>query len=625
MRKRWKRMKVYDPKTPVKGPVNHTWFKDGPPAEPSENYSLMELQTSPGFRLTPTREVIQTGENIVLDIESQQEELKHKLLYGLLQGDSDKKLMAMIKSSYPKEVVMACANSIKKVLSERGVFGRVYIDSKLFPKCKDGQEKDLVRRHASKAAFIKSKRACAGCIHNSEGMCLSYEKELVNKVPYDSDTLKYYRSYLVREKGVDPVSLLKKGKSVKEALKTAFRKESKKEIHVAEGRGAKVLPKAQQKFDEVVSIEELVLDSKVAKIVLAQKNPDLSDYKNTQTYQKYAVEEKGLFGNLYVDLNLFKGDCHKAKKFLDRCDNHAPFVISHMKCDHFDSKTGKCVVLNRYMVEKINYDSNIVASKAIDAAIQNEQITENHRKRIFSKLKGMNAKNRKQVLSKLGSLPKLVVTTRIDSSIEDFEVSNNALANINLNEGHNNPIRSDKNEVLRKEIRQYTAEKMNEGYYGSDLYELLRFKFGKNSLSKAKDILKASLTEQGLQGIYYVDPSVYTSCDDGSKIHRTRGTRYVKEMKACKNCVANSEGVCQKYGKEIVSEVPYLDKKAQQEEILNRNSSESLAPEDVFSYQSVLDQFEIDNMNLENFSIDEESKTSKIDVNVGGGMVLDWD
>jgi len=621
-------MKVYDKDTPVKGPVDHQWLERGSSsAVPSENHSLMELQTSPGFRLLPNQEMIETGKEIVEDIEGQQKELKRLLLYGLLRDDPDTKLMDTIKSSYSKQVVEASVDVIKRVLAEKGVFGRVYIDSKLFPQCQNGEGQDLIKKHCSKALYLRSKKKCAGCVKNSEGICLSYEKKLVDKVPYNAKTLEHYRSYLAREKGVDPVQLVESGKTVKEALKTAFRTSPTEKKRVA--RGANVLPKTYRKADKFVSREDLILSAKIAHKVLAEVEPDLEDYKGTVSYQKYAVDEKGLFGHLYVNLDLWKGDCKKAKTFLDSVGNTAPFVVSTKACDHYDQKAGKCKVLGRYIVKEMDYSDDLVVKEALKVALNKGQITNVHVGEILSRIESMDSDGVRQTLSKLSSLPQLqeegAISTEAITDLGEFEISSNVLEGINFEEYANNPITAEKHTVLRKKVRAYTIAKMNEGFYGDDLYELLRFKFGMDSLAKVKEDLKEVLSEQGLMGVYYVEPSVYASCDEGSKIHRTRGTKYVQAMKACQTCTANSDGFCQKYNKQVVASVPYIDKKAQQDEVLSRNSTESLEPIDVMSYQSVLDQFEIQNMGLENFSIDEvPQKESDLEIQ-SGGMILDFD
>ncbi len=73
------------------------------------------------------------------------------------------------------------------------------------------------------------------------------------------------------------------------------------------------------------------------------------------------------------------------------------------------------------------------------------------------------------------------------------------------------------------------------------------------------------------------------------------------------------------------NKIPYIDKAAQQEEILSRESSQSLEPSDVFSYQSMLDQFELQGGLLEGFELDKEAEVKPELEIKPGGMVLDFD
>jgi hypothetical protein len=171
----------------------------------------------------------------------------------------------------------------------------------------------------------------------------------------------------------------------------------------------------------------------------------------------------------------------------------------------------------------------------------------------------------------------------------------------------------------------FCRDKMNEGLYGHDLKVMLKTRFDVRTIKAAKAELKPVLAEQGLQGIYFLDPSVYRSCDEGAMKFRSSGIKYVKAMKRCESCVANSEGHCQKYNKPVVAEVPYLDRQAQQEAVLARNSTENAEPAELFTYSSMMDQFEMQGTILSNIQLDDQhSKPEEIEIE-GGGMVLDWD
>jgi len=620
-------MKIYDKDSPIKGPVDHNWMKKNPSTVvPSENYSLMELQVSDNFRLLPNKEVRDVGEAIVEDVEAIQMNLKKDLLYGLLRGDSSERLLHDLKSNYSKETVLSNQGMIRKVLAERGVFGRVYIDTKMFPRCQHNEGQEVVKKYGSKAVFAISKKKCRDCSHNDSdsGMCTVYGKQLVTKVSYNNDVLSHYQPYLIREKGVDPAKFVKSGKTYKEAIKLSFCHVEKEQKHVAIDVGADSRPQKREVSESFVNSAESVLHNKMGLKILAG-NSDLNDYRTTESFQHFA-DEKGLFGHLYVDLDMFGGDCKKAKKFLDRVGNNAPIVISK-PCSHYNGKTRKCSVLKRIMVSKLDITKNWVRKLAVVQAIKNNQVSKIQANKILSLLVNKDMDDTRSVISKMNLLPEmgsqLIPTTKVVSDINEFDLSNNVLDDFNLDED-SHPKISATHQVLRDEIQHYTVAKMNEGYYGSDLSELLRFKFGNDSLSKASDIIGSLQGEEGLMGIYYIDPSIYSSCDEGAKTLRGRGAKYLLAMDQCSFCTANSEGHCQKYSKRVVDEIPYIDRESQQKEILSRTSSQSLEPADVISYQSILDQFNLQT-GLEDIDLDEGLK-SKPNLEIkSGGMILDFE
>jgi hypothetical protein len=133
-------------------------------------------------------------------------------------------------------------------------------------------------------------------------------------------------------------------------------------------------------------------------------------------------------------------------------------------------------------------------------------------------------------------------------------------------------------ELTRREIVKTARQYMNEGLYGSDLLQLLQSKFDKRDLVAAAGDIRPVIAEQGLQGIFYVDPEVYDDygkgCDKAASLHRSRGVPYLKVGSKCGSCVLQTRpGFCSKLNKPLVVEPPYVDKAAQQREILASGAS----------------------------------------------------
>lgn len=134
--------------------------------------------------------------------------------------------------------------------------------------------------------------------------------------------------------------------------------------------------------------------------------------------------------------------------------------------------------------------------------------------------------------------------------------------------------------LTKREVVKTASRYMNEGLYGSELLDALKKRFDKRDLVAAKDELRAVIAEQGLQGVYYVDPTVYSDygkgCNEAERLHRARLVPFVRQASACTSCVHNREGRCSKINKPLVVEPPYHNKLAQQREILSSGPATSI-------------------------------------------------
>ena len=139
--------------------------------------------------------------------------------------------------------------------------------------------------------------------------------------------------------------------------------------------------------------------------------------------------------------------------------------------------------------------------------------------------------------------------------------------------------------LTQRDIVRVASRYMNEGLYGADLLQALKKRFDPRDLVASKDALRQVLGEQGLQGIFYVDPASYSdygACDEGSRLHRARQIPYVKMGPKCSSCVNQTEaGHCSKYAKQLVLEPPYTDKRAQQRAILASGNATETRFEDI--------------------------------------------
>lgn len=115
-----------------------------------------------------------------------------------------------------------------------------------------------------------------------------------------------------------------------------------------------------------------------------------------------------------------------------------------------------------------------------------------------------------------------------------------------------------------KSMAQWIRRSMSEGMAGDDLTAMMRIRFA-GPLRTASEGLIAMLREEheGLSGHLYVDAAAYASktgtagCEKAASKHRTNQVRFVKAMPRCSSCtLANSNGFCTKYGKELLHQLP---------------------------------------------------------------------
>lgn len=110
----------------------------------------------------------------------------------------------------------------------------------------------------------------------------------------------------------------------------------------------------------------------------------------------------------------------------------------------------------------------------------------------------------------------------------------------------------------------WLRRQMSEGLAGKDLTSLLSLRFASPLRKAAAQMVQALRQEhEGLAGHLYVDAAAYASptgtsgCEKAASTHRANSIRYVQAMDRCASCsLANANGVCTKYGKELLTRLP---------------------------------------------------------------------
>jgi hypothetical protein len=180
-------------------------------------------------------------------------------------------------------------------------------------------------------------------------------------------------------------------------------------------------------------------------------------------------------------------------------------------------------------------------------------------------------------------------------------------------------------------VLKWSARQMNEGVLGNELDQMLHARFSKPMLKAASAPLqKLRKRHEGAAGHLYVDASAYasktgsTGCEEGALQHRANGIKLVLGMKRCASCVFNNaDGVCQKYNKTLIDNIP-KEAKGYKEEMKRladgtdaERTASLFAPADHSVYE-----YGVSNDTLNDFSFDIAASNESLGEVLFGGLEL---
>lgn len=324
--------------------------------------------------------------------------------------------------------------------------------------------------------------------------------------------------------------------------------------------------------------------------------------------------QEGLFGKFYTLATAFD-DCQEGSKFLRRSASSVNQVVMGPKCadcihnkpSHLTASRHLCAVYQKMLVEKPWY-LEVTAAKAIENQVKKAKLSEEDVEQIYS-------------------LPSL--KERIKAAYLAKRTDGPAQAQHTAQVFTGSPQRQVFSSDRIAQVVQYTREKLNEGWYGKNLRDLIATTFSADLIHASQEALGEHLAEEGLQGIIYVDASVHASptgtsgCDKGALVHRGRGVRYLKAMERCGSCVLAQQGVCQKYNKEIVVEVPYDGPREEIQAQILASDHQVADPASLFapSGTSVIAEFDLGKVSLlDGFELNAAAPDLNTDLDIFSGV-----
>jgi len=554
----------------------------------------------------------------------QAEEIRKVARFALMRSSNVDRFRDELVKRFGLEPLRENRTVLAEVLKERGLLGGLYVSASDFSHCaQGGVSADFVRKYASEAKFVLAKEACTGCAcaTKSSGCshCGVFHKEIKVEVPYsESLAAKVEAEQAARGRVVQAST-----SSPKERIQLAFlapHANVSPDVYEGPGIGKQAVSlvnskqaaldsrmlegKAVEAFLHHEMVKGLTRSDLVKSLKLAFNTDVLI---RSQAYWKPTFDEVGLYGVIYTKQASFD-DCHKGADLLAKHNPSVRAIVAGEKCGSCIYNKTRCLLYGKPLIKKV---ADILTEATVEAVLLEHQTA-----------------GRLQPWDKLaswGETPGKALRA-IHEATKGASLPQVAPARMGFMQGfHGQTVEHVASSLTRRDLAKQASRYMNEGLYGQDLLTALKTRFEVRDLVAATNELRPILAEQGLQGIFYVDPSVYgdygQGCDEAARLHRTRLVGYVKQGDKCGSCVHQTRnGFCSKINKALVDEPPYVDKVAQQREVLASGNSTNVSYASlVNNAASTLAEFQMQNpMNVE---VKEASVSNPTTIQFGTGKV----
>lgn len=286
----------------------------------------------------------------------------------------------------------------------------------------------------------------------------------------------------------------------------------------------------------------------------------ITDLEATKQYWAPILKEAGLYGTIYTTQESF-GNCTEGANFLAKHNPSIRVVQAGSKCGGcVHNKLGLCRVYNKPLVKNA---SELYTPKTVEAILTEHKMA--------GRLPTWDTKT----ASSWGATPREALQAIYRAAWSGKAQPKMASGRMDVFQAFTGgPKEHVTSQVTMREIVKTARLRLNEGFFGKKLMADLRKKFDVRDIQASAQALKPHLAEQGLQGHYFIDPTVYDDygkgCVQAEKMHRESSVKYIKKGSACDGCIHQRKaGVCSKVNKRLVDEPPYTNKKAQQQAILS--------------------------------------------------------
>jgi hypothetical protein len=497
---------------------------------------------------------------------------------ALMQSNDPSKFKDELTKRFGLEPLQKHRTVLADVLKERGLLGRLYIAAEDFPSCdQGGKQAEFVQKYAGKARYVLAKKACEGCSYANKTPtgthCGVFHKEIKLEVPYSdelADAIEQTQKCCGGCKTANPKERIRnafltpltsrvksryEGQGIRRSVETPVQEVAThlaKSIEAAQEKQAEINARPIIAFLHREMVKGLSREELVKSLRIAFSTDLLT---NTHKHWGPIFKEAGLYGVVYTKQASFD-DCHKGADFLAKHNSGVRAIVAGEKCGSCIYNKIRCLLYGKSLIRNA---SEVITQDTVEAVLLEH--------RTAGRLPPMDDK------IPWGDTPANALVA-IHEATRNVSLPQIAPVRMGFMQGfHGQEVGPVTSGLTRRDIVRQASKYMNEGLYGQDLLEVLKTRFEVRDLVAAKAELQPVLAEQGLQGIFYINPTVYNDygkgCEEAARLHRTRLVGYVKQGPKCGSCVNQVQnGFCSKINKQLVDEPPYVDKAAQQREVL---------------------------------------------------------
>lgn len=352
--------------------VDHEWLKaedkDNSPFAPNQSHEQLDaLGNAFSHEVAEPKKVSAAVEKIRELVAS----AKRELMLGRSMGHVEASVLSNLHPAL-REMV---SKELKKLASEVGLLGNVYIDPSAFSSCEDGSK--LMKNNRT-ASFAKKMASCSGCSFNQGGFCRMYKKALAQEIPFDNKTLDHYEQHLVVAGKIPAGSKIASKKDLQDAFLSTNGRTAESSSVVFHDESKRTQPKTKT-AEVTTSKEARDIASDLSKRLSAGMQPTLfREYvttryasafkKHPEVIRKYA-DLVGSLGKVFVELSPF-GNIEDARKFFAKHAPNVKYALSDGKRGYtsLDEKAlGKKIISSLSDIPSSEWEKNLKkAGKSYD-------------------------------------------------------------------------------------------------------------------------------------------------------------------------------------------------------------------------------------------------------------------